>query len=171
MAGGAPPPSPKAVGGKRTASSSGAAAPLVRTGSNSSPNSACRLPGDTLPGTTEMNDMVNFLRVDAGESAETMRLFAEELLLCPSTHASNQCIHSGARLVFSDRLRVVAVPDPWCEFYEGLYGGMFFHNKVTKFTSWHHPLEAHFTVTCQRLKRLNGLAKKLRSVPDGDGEA
>jgi hypothetical protein len=89
--------------------------------------------------------MVNFLRVDPDESVETMRLLAEELLLSP-------------------------MPDPWCEFYEGLYGGMFFHNKMTKITSWHHPLEAHFAVTCERLKRLNDLAKSLRSAANVDAE-
>eukprot|EP01043_Picozoa_sp_COSAG02_P036092 COSAG02_NODE_2624_length_8398_cov_18.889505_1_plen_1131_part_10 len=123
-----PPPSPKAaIRGSKPG----------RTGSTSSPNTICRLQGDTPPGTTEMNDMVTFLRVDPDESEETMRVFAEELLMCP-------------------------MPDPWCEFYDGLYGGMFFHNRLTKVTSWHHPLESHFVATCERLRRLRALAKQLR---------
>ena len=77
----------------------------TRSSSPSSADSVCRLPDDTLPGVAEMTDVVTFLRADPGESAETMRLLAEELLLAP-------------------------LPAPWFEFYEGLYGGMFPHNGV-----------------------------------------
>ena len=128
-----PPPSP-------TTSAQAGRKP-TRSSSPSSADSVCRLPDDTLPGVAEMADIVTFLRADPGESAETMRLLAEELLLAP-------------------------LPAPWFEFYEGLYGGMFYHNPLTTESSWHHPLERHFTVTTDRLNRLSVAAQKLREAGD-----
>ena len=127
-----PPASP--VSPKATRSGSSPKPP--RTGSAGSPNT-CRLQRATMPGITEMTDMVSYLRVDPEEPEEMMRILAEEMLLCPT-------------------------PEPWCEFYDGMYGGMFFHNRLTKATSWHHPLESHFVATCERLKALRALAKQLR---------
>ena len=130
-----PPASPKSP---TTPTTRGGSSPKpARTGSSSSPNTICRLQRDTLPGITEMTDMISYLRADPEEPEETMRILAEEMLLCP-------------------------MPEPWCEFYDGMYGGMFFHNRLTKATSWHHPLENHFMATCERLKTLRALAKQLR---------